>query len=194
VLNLPNFLTVLRILAIPVFLILLTDGNVGAALIVFLLAGVTDSLDGAIARLTDSRTTLGAYLDPLADKMLILSTFVVLAFMEAVPHWLTVVVLTRDVIILVGYLTLFLLTQRLMEIRPSMLSKISTFCSILTLCAVLLWLWRPNMLSPRSLFALFVVTGAFATASGVQYIVRGLTWYQNIASQPGAGQGGAGER
>ena len=131
-LNLPNFLTILRIVAVPVFLIFLTDGRVGAALVVFVLAGITDSLDGAIARLTNSRTTLGAYMDPLADKMLILSAFVVFASMDVVPRWLTVVVISRDVIILVGYLSLFLLTQQLMEIRPSAISKAATFLHLAT--------------------------------------------------------------
>ena len=112
VLNLPNFLTLLRILAIPVFLIFLTDRQFGTALVIFVLAGITDSLDGAIARITNTRTTLGAYMDPLADKMLILSGFVALALMDSVPRWLTVVVISRDVIILLGYLSLFLLTQQ----------------------------------------------------------------------------------
>ena len=105
-LNLPNFLTLLRIVAIPIFLIFLTDHRIGMALLVFVLAGITDSLDGAIARLTNSRTTLGAYMDPLADKMLILSAFVAFASMDVVPRWLTVVVISRDVVILVGYLSL----------------------------------------------------------------------------------------
>lgn len=185
-LNVPNFLTLLRIVAIPVFLIFLTDGKTGAALLVFVLAGLTDSLDGAIARLTNTRTTLGAYMDPLADKMLILSTFVVLAFMSAVPRWLTVVVVSRDVLILTGYLTLFLLTQRLMEIRPSPLSKASTFLHLLTLSMVLLSLWRPGAVAHAPFEPLFMVTGIITALSGLQYIVRGLRWYQESGSNSGA--------
>ena len=181
-LNLPNFLTLLRIVAIPVFLIFLTDGRFGAALLVFVLAGVTDSLDGAIARLTNTRTTLGAYMDPLADKMLLLSTFVVLAVMEAVPPWLTVVVITRDVLILGGYLMLFLMTQRTMEVRPSAASKASTFFQLLTLSLVLLSLWRPESVSSLALLGVFGVTAALTTVSGVQYVARGLGWYQSIAT------------
>ncbi len=177
-LNLPNFLTILRIVAIPIFLILLTDERVGAALLVFVLAGLTDSLDGAIARLTNSRTTLGAYMDPLADKMLILSTFVVFAFMDAVPRWLTVVVISRDVIILTGYLTLFLLTQQLMEIRPSALSKTATFFHLLTLSLVLLALWHPGAMLGGLRGWLFAVTGGVTAVSGLQYMYRGLRWYQ----------------
>jgi len=178
VLNLPNFLTLLRIIAIPIFLIFLTDGRVGAALVTFVLAGITDSVDGAIARLTNTRTTLGAYMDPLADKMLILSAFVVLALMGAVPHWLTVVVISRDVIILIGYLTLFLLTQQLMEIRPSAISKAATFLHLVTLSAVLLSLWRAEVVGPGVRSALFAVTGGITAISGFHYIYRGLRWYQ----------------
>jgi cardiolipin synthase len=186
VLNLPNFLTILRILAIPVFLIFLTDDRFGAALVVFILAGITDSLDGAIARLTNSRTNLGAYMDPLADKMLILSAFVVLASMDVVPRWLTVVVISRDVIILIGYLSLFLLTQQLMEIRPSAISKAATFLQLATLSAVLLSLWRPDMLAAGTRSALFGATGIVTAVSGLHYIHRGLRWYQQKGGAPAA--------
>jgi cardiolipin synthase (CMP-forming) len=178
VLNLPNFLTLLRIIAIPIFLIVLSDGDVGLALVIFILAGVTDALDGAIARLTNTRTTLGAYMDPLADKMLILSAFVVFAFMDAIPRWLTVVVISREVIILTGYLTLFLLTQQLMEIRPSAVSKAATALHLTTLSGVLICLWSPEALSMTLRGTLYYVTGAVTAASGFHYIYRGLRWYQ----------------
>jgi cardiolipin synthase len=177
-LNVPNFLTLLRIIAIPVFLIFLTDGRVGAALVVFVLAGITDSLDGAIARLTNSRTTLGAYMDPLADKMLVLSAFVVFAAMDVVPRWLTVVVISREVIILTGYMTLFLLTQQLMEIRPSAISKAATFFHLVTLSGVLLSLWRGESPTTGIRATLFTITGLITAASGFHYIYRGLRWYQ----------------
>ena len=181
-LNLPNFLTILRIIAIPIFLIFLTDGRVGAALLTFVLAGITDSVDGAIARLTNTRTTLGAYMDPLADKMLILSAFVALALMDVVPRWLTVVVISRDVIILIGYLTLFLLTQQLMEIRPSAVSKAATFLHLVTLSTVLLSLWKPQVDSPAMRSWLYAVTGTITAVSGFHYIYRGLRWYQQKSS------------
>jgi cardiolipin synthase (CMP-forming) len=183
-LNVPNFLTLLRIVAIPVFLIFLTDNRVGAALVVFVLAGITDSLDGAIARLTNSRTTLGAYMDPLADKMLILSAFVAFAALDVVPRWLSVVVISREVIILTGYLTLFLLTQQLMEIRPSAISKATTFFHLVTLSAVLLAMWRGEPPSTGIRSTLFPVTGLVTVMSGFHYIYRGLRWYQQ---QAGAG-------
>lgn len=117
-------------------------------------------------------------MDPLADKMLILSAFVVLAAMAAVPRWLTVVVISRDVVILLGYLSLFLLTQQLMEIRPSAISKAATFLHLLTLSVVLLGLcgipWPGGVGRTR----LFVLTGIITAISGIHYVIRGLRWYQ----------------
>lgn len=183
VLNLPNFLTLLRICSIPLFLIFLLDEQMTAALVVFVLGGITDSLDGAIARLTNTRTTLGAYMDPVADKMLILSTFVAFSIMGVVPQWLTVVVISRDVFILMGYLILFLLTQDLMEIRPSLTSKITTFFQLSTLVAVLVSLQWPAVLPELFRTGLYVVTGLMTAASGLQYIVRGLGWYSMRSSE-----------
>src|SRR5262244_2709364 len=110
VLTIPNLLTLLRIIAIPVFLILLEDLRYREALAVFVAAGLTDGLDGAIARLTHTKTTLGAFLDPAADKALLVSAFIALGFMHVVPRWLVVVVIAPDVIIVPGYLLLCILT------------------------------------------------------------------------------------
>ena len=87
-LTLANFLTLLRLFAIPIFLVFLVDGRYPEALGVFVAAGVTDALDGAIARLTHTKTTLGSYLDPAADKLLLLSSFIALGFLAAMPRWL----------------------------------------------------------------------------------------------------------
>src|SRR5512144_3012143 len=106
-LNLPNTLTFMRIAAVPVFLICLTYERFGAALSIFMAAAITDALDGALARLTDADTELGASMDPLADKLLMSSSFIVLAWIGGVPAWLTILVLSRDAVILLGYLTLY---------------------------------------------------------------------------------------
>src|SRR5215470_19031328 len=127
VLTIPNLLTLLRIIAIPIFLILLEDFRYSQALGIFVAAGVTDGLDGAIARLTKTKTTFGAYLDPAADKLLLISAFIALGFMHQVPRWLTVIVLSRDVMLVLGYFLLFMLTQETMEERPSAAGKLSTF-------------------------------------------------------------------
>jgi cardiolipin synthase len=184
VLNVPNALTLLRLVAIPIFLILLTDFRHREALAVFVAAGVTDALDGAIARLTHTKTTLGAYLDPAADKLLLMSAFVALAFMEEVPRWLTVVVLSRDVMVVVGYFLLFTMTQHAMEVRPSVAGKLSTFLQISAVTAVLVSLVWPGTVPAVVEATLFLVTGLVTAIAGFQYMIRGLLWLQRQSGTP----------
>ncbi len=178
-LNLPNFLTLLRIVGIPIFLILLVDGRYPEALGVFVAAGVTDALDGAIARLTHTKTTLGAYLDPAADKLLLLSAFITLAFMNEVPRWLTVVVISRDVVVVLGYFLLFTMTQQPMEIRPSLSGKLSTFFQLASVALVLVGLVRPDLVAPLLEQTCFYAAAILTTAAGAQYVYRGLVWVQS---------------
>jgi len=175
-LNVPNALTLLRIVAIPVFLALLTDERYTEALIVMAAAVVTDAVDGAIARLTNQKTILGAYLDPLADKMLLLSAFITLAFLNAVPMWLTVLVISRDVVIVVGFFLLFVLTQRAMEIRPSAFGKGATFFQALSVVAVLAHFAKVAAVATPWLAVLFAVTGTVTAVAGLQYMYRGIVW------------------
>jgi cardiolipin synthase len=177
-LNVPNALTLLRILAIPLFLILLADRRFPQALVVLVAAAITDAADGAIARLTNSKTTLGAYLDPLADKMLLLSAFIALAFLDAVPRWLTVIVISRDVVIVTGFFLLFMLTQRAMEIRPSAFGKAATFFQLLSVTAVLTQLAGFRGLGSSLLTVVFIVTATVTGVAGLQYMYRGLAWAQ----------------
>jgi cardiolipin synthase len=174
------------VLAIPVFLILLTDLRYREALGVFVAAGVTDALDGAIARLTHTKTTLGAYLDPAADKLLLMSSFVALGFMHQVPTWLVVIVLSRDVMVVVGYFLLFTMTQHAMEVRPSVAGKLSTFLQICSVTLVLVSLvWRDRV-PPMTASACFLVTGAVTATAGLQYMARGLLWLQRQLGGAGA--------
>jgi cardiolipin synthase len=160
VLNVPNSLTIVRILTIPGFLILLTSGHASMALALFIIGGLTDALDGAIARLTDSKTELGAVLDPLADKLLLLSSFCVLALLGAVPSWLTVLVIIRDVILLAGYIALFVVSGERIAVRPSAVGKATTLFQLASVTVVLVDLVWP----------------------GTQYMVRGLSWLQQRPS------------
>jgi len=176
VLNVPNVLTLARILTIPAFLILLTSGRPGTALAVFVAGGITDALDGAIARLTNTKTELGAILDPLADKLLLLSSFCVLALMELVPNWLTVLVLCRDVFLLVGYFFLFVFTSEWIEVRPSVIGKVTTFFQLASVTAVLVSVSYPDAIPPPVRTSLFVAAGTFTVLSGLQYMGRGLHW------------------
>ena len=106
--NFPNILTLTRVLLIPIFVILIINKSIEWALLTFAIAGITDGIDGLIARITHQRTELGAYLDPIADKLLLFSAFITLAIVEIIPSWLAVIVITRDVIILVGFLVMVL--------------------------------------------------------------------------------------
>src|SRR3989304_9367297 len=104
--NLPNLLTLTRVLLIPLFVIFIINKYFDWALLTFAIAGITDGLDGLIARLTHQRTELGAYLDPIADKLLLSAAFISLAIIDLLPSWLSIVVITRDVIILIGFFVL----------------------------------------------------------------------------------------
>src|SRR3970040_1766704 len=100
--NIPNILTIFRILLVPVFVIFVIQNNLFMALVIFILAGITDGLDGFLARVLDQRTVIGAYLDPIADKFLLISAYLSLTIKDMLPGWLSVVVVTRDIIILSG--------------------------------------------------------------------------------------------
>lgn len=180
-LNLPNYLTLIRIAAIPFFLILLFSRLYDYALLVFLIGGITDALDGPVARFTNQRTRLGAYLDPLADKLLIISSLVVLTIIDGVPAWLTILVLSRDVIVTLGYGAIYFVVEERMEIQPSTLGKINTFLLLLTITIVLVSLYDPNMIPPPLPSYLFLLSAVTTIISGLQYVYRGLVWFQERA-------------
>jgi cardiolipin synthase (CMP-forming) len=178
VLTIPNLLTLLRIIAIPVFLIFLEDLRYPEALGIFVAAGVTDGLDGAIARLTKTKTTFGAYLDPAADKLLLVSAFIALGFMHEVPRWLVVLVISRDVIIVLGFFLLFMVTRETMEVQPTWGGKLSTFLQLASVAIVLVSLTRPGLVAPAVKELVFLLSGAVTASAGLQYMYRGLAWLQ----------------
>ncbi len=134
--NIPNFITVIRILLIPLLVIFLMEGKTGPALLVFMIAGFSDALDGFLARLLKQKTLFGAYVDPIADKLLLDTSFVTLAIMQQLPGWLTVIVVSRDVIILFG-ICILLLNNRPLDIKPTFSSKMTTFVQLSTICFVM---------------------------------------------------------
>jgi len=176
-LNLPNTLTLLRIAAVPVFLICITYGRYGAALCIFMAAAITDALDGALARLTDTNTELGASIDPLADKLLMASSFIVLAWVGGVPMWLTILVLSRDVVILLGYLSIYFFAEPI-DVKPTALGKANTFFQIFSIGFALLALARPDMPMYWINLVTNCVAGATTAASGLHYVYVGLLWQQ----------------
>ena len=141
-----NQLTILRIVLIPAFVLLVVDLRLGAALLVFMTAGATDALDGLIARRAGQRTSLGAWLDPMADKLLLITTFIVLTLpaiplTNHLPLWLTVVVISRDVVIL-AVVAIVNLAVGPRTFRPSMLGKATTAAYILTSVAIMYFNYR----------------------------------------------------
>ena len=138
-----NQLTLLRMLLIPAFVILVLYGHLGWALTVFVTAGITDGLDGLIARRAGQRTTLGAWLDPMADKLLLVTTFVVLSMPglnleNRLPVWLTVCIISRDIVIILTVAIVNLAIGR-RTFRPSIFGKIATGTYIMTAVAAMLF-------------------------------------------------------
>lgn len=176
IVTIPNLLTLARILLTPLLVWLLLDGRLGQALTVFFVAGVTDGLDGLIARVFHQKTRLGAYLDPLADKLLLVSSFILLGHLRLLPNWVVIIAVSRDAIIVLGILTLMFHQVRV-EINPSFLSKLTTLVQIFT---VLVTLSRPFVPVPRwGCTLLYVVTALLCVATGFQYILKGSRLWEN---------------
>ncbi|MBB5342075.1 CDP-alcohol phosphatidyltransferase family protein [Tunturibacter empetritectus] len=132
----PNLLTLMRLFIIPFLLIEILDGHYGVSFALFMLAGISDALDGLLARWLSQKTTLGLYLDPIADKLLLSSLFVVLTHVGLIPLYVTVLVFSRDVGILL-IATLLFATGTLRDFRPSVLGKLNTFVQIVALIVVI---------------------------------------------------------
>ena len=181
-LNLPNFITLIRIVAIPFFLVLLSSGLYLDALIVFIVSGLTDFLDGALARMTHQQSPLGAYLDPVADKLLVMSSFVMLGLIRAIPLWFVVLVVTRDIIILFGYGVIYFLVEERLVVQPSFIGKLNTVFQLVTVGVVLLFLYDSRLVATWVDDVLILVTTLTTVVSGLQYLYRGLVWLQNRAS------------
>ncbi len=168
--NLPNYITLLRIILIPFFINLMIYGYYGSALIVFVVACVTDALDGMIARLTKSKTELGAFLDPMADKLLIVSAFVTLVLIGLLPVWLVIIVVSRDVILVLGSIAIYF-TGHQFTARPSIIGKATT---VMQFVVVTLSLVLKNFGTEMGLMSfLHWTTAGFTLASGIQYVARG---------------------
>ena len=173
--NIPNTLTLLRILLTPLFAIFLIKHMLDFALLVFAIAALSDGMDGLVARLFRQKTTLGSYLDPAADKLLLTTAFVTLAIQGLIPSWLAVIVITRDVLILFG-VALFTITSRDFEPKPSILSKITTVAQLATVISVLSGYHVPSIVRLQS--PAFWFAAGMTMISGFQYIYRGLNILQ----------------
>ncbi len=170
--DLPNLISILRILLVAPVAIMLMDRDYLMALILFLVAGISDGIDGYLARRLNCRTRLGAFLDPFADKLLMLVCYLSLGWLGELPIWLVGAVIGRDILIVAGAAFYHYLVEH-MEIRPSRLSKLNTVLQILLVVVVLMALAGAPL---PALFVQGMIWAVLATtvASGVGYLLEWL--------------------
>jgi len=178
IITVPNLLTVFRMVLIPVFVSLLFYQRFVLALVVFVLAGVTDGLDGLLARRFDQKSQLGTILDPIADKMMMITSFVVLSMRSVfpppvpshlpIPFWVTIAVISRDVFILVGAASINIVTG-FRGFRPSMLGKINTTVQIVAIGIIMLAASFPYG-TGFYLPTVYAIVFLFAVLSGGHYV------------------------
>lgn len=178
--NIPNFLSLLRIILVPVIVILLIQESYTEALITFTVAGLTDIFDGIIARTLNRQTRLGSFLDPIADKILLATSFISLSVFGLIPSWLTVIVISRDFIILLGLAILSMMSITY-EIKPAFVSKVTTVLQIATIFFVLLFKTFAHDISFTWIIILCWLTAIFTVASGLIYISRGIKYLNRAA-------------
>jgi cardiolipin synthase len=177
--NLPNAITIARILAVPLMIWLIVSGEYLAAFWVFVLAGISDGVDGFIAKRFGLQTELGAYLDPLADKLLLVSIFVSLGMLRVLPPWVVILVVSRDVLIVGGVLLAKMMNQSV-RVQPMFLSKLNTAAQIALAGVVLAVLGFDLHGNVLVLFGCALVA-ALTVASGAQYVLQ---WIRHMASNP----------
>ncbi|HET9122869.1 MAG TPA: CDP-alcohol phosphatidyltransferase family protein [Acidiferrobacteraceae bacterium] len=166
--HLPNAITMSRVALVPVLILLLRAHDYPHALVVFAIAGFSDALDGFIAKRFGLVSQLGAVLDPLADKILLISAYVMLALLERIPFWLVLLVVFRDLLIVGGYLVYASLVGAV-QMRPSLLSKLNTLVQIL-LVVMVLTRAASGWPSPSNLGLLIGLAGLTTAGSGLHYI------------------------
>lgn len=175
--NLPNLISLARLLSVPAIVWLIIEAHWLAAFVLFVAAGLSDAVDGAIARRCHRQTTLGAYLDPLADKALLVAVYVTLAASDRLASWLAIVVVSRDLLIVGGVLVAQLFAVRL-EVRPLLLSKLNTGLQIVLAAAVLGAIaFRLDGLMP-AVAGLAWLVAASTVASGIGY---GMLWMRRMS-------------
>ncbi|MGQ9570511.1 MAG: CDP-alcohol phosphatidyltransferase family protein [Thermodesulfovibrionales bacterium] len=170
-LNIPNTLTITRIIIIPVFVTAIVYKRYDYALYLFVTAALTDIFDGLLARLKDQKTVLGMFLDPLADKFLIVTSFIILSTYGLIPKWLAIIVISRDTIVITGWFLLYVVTGK-SNVEPSSLGKATIWVQSIFIVYVLLNL---NFSSLPLIYSAFQwITAVITIISGLHYIYRGL--------------------
>jgi cardiolipin synthase (CMP-forming) len=170
--TIPNLITTIRIILTPIFVIYIINDELISGLVVIVISGLSDGIDGMVARLFNQKSKLGAYLDPLADKIILISAFITLSVRHLLPSWLTVLVISRDVLILMGISIMFLNGMKI-NIKPAISSKITTCLQFITLISVL----AKEYLSRFDNYYryLFYMTALFTTISFLQYMYQ---WFK----------------
>ncbi len=174
--SIPNLISLARLFAVPLTVWLLLETRYATAFWVFAAAGASDALDGFIAKRFNRRSVLGSFLDPLADKALLVSVYVALGHVGAVPAWLVILVVFRDVLIIGGALLLYTLRQSL-RMHPLLISKLNTATQILLVVLILLRLgYQVDDLGAAQFLVYFAVLTTLA--SGGAYVV---SWSRRVA-------------
>ena len=181
-LNIPNLITLSRLLSVPVIIVLILSHELLPALILFSLAGMSDALDGFLARIFKARTTFGAYLDPLADKALLIGVYLSLGKIGLIDLWGVILGVFRDLVVVGGILLLFLFKSSI-SMKPLMISKINTALQLSFALFVLAegenFLSLPNI----TLYFSYLVV-AITIISGISYIRLGLTYFSTTEYEP----------
>ena len=180
--TIPNFITIFRFLLVPAVIFALISGEVEWALVCFVVAGVSDGIDGFIARQFDQRSELGAYLDPMADKLLLVSVFVMLGWMGELPLWLVVAAVSRDALI-VGAVLLSTIMGNPVEMKPLFVSKANTAAQIVLVIVVLAELAFAAGFGPMRPLLVWS-SGLLTVASAAAYLVQ---WLRHMGRHEQAG-------
>lgn len=171
--NLPNAITIIRILLVPLFLYKIIQGEMAFAMAVYLAAAVSDGLDGFIARVWNQKTKLGSFLDPMADKLLVTTSFLTLSLIDIIPIWITLAVISRDIIIVVGSLLVYLMKGEL-TIHPQPIGKVTTFFQFSYILLVLMGSAFDIPVLYRFYVPMLLITGGLTIISLGVYIIDGL--------------------
>jgi cardiolipin synthase (CMP-forming) len=184
IINIPNFITLGRIISVPVIFWLLLSGQSRVAFFVFVAAGISDAVDGYLAKRFNWGTELGAYLDPLADKLLIVSIFIALGVRDELPLWLVIAVVSRDILIVAAVLLAWLLDQPF-HIKPLAVSKANTALQIVLAATVLAdGAFALGMGTPR--LVLVWITGTLTFLSLATYL---RAWFVHMTGYDSGGAG-----
>jgi cardiolipin synthase len=184
-LTIPNLITIARLLGVPLIVWLMIDDRFVEATLLFVVGGLSDAADGFIAKRFRAASMLGAYLDPIADKAMLVSVFVTLGFKGILPAWLIVLVVSRDILIVGGLILAYMLADP-MEVKPLWISKMNTVAQIVLIVFVLANLSGVSLVRPLLTGAVIAVA-ALTVSSAAAYLVE---WGRHMAGGAGKAKGG----